>query len=171
MSNCNSEIYWELIVNGENPVDGAEIEHILGFDLLKPLSEYFRRTRSDKRKIENSYYWCFTTPTVMSVNPEDEISPLLDVLSIHLDELSEYIIRHNLSVIFYLVTHYHSGLMPNLRVSRKFIDICYKLNAEIEEDSYSDSVEDESIVLNGEELKSIKPASDFSIRRKGFGED
>lgn len=150
MSNCNSEIYWELMINGESPVNGAQIEHILEFDLLKKQSDYFQRTRSCKRKIENSYYWCFSTPTVKSINPEDEISPLLEVLSIHSDELFEYITQQNLSVVFYLVTYYHSGQIPALRISHKFIDICHKLNAEIEEDSYSDFVEDESIALNVE---------------------
>lgn len=133
MKNDNSEIYWKLsIIHCSMPIDSVAIENILeinGDDICGSI---------EAGAGKDFFYWLYKTPKVVSVFPDDELQPLLDILLPKIDDLAQYTDDNALLVKFFLVIEYHSGKIPCMVISEQMIDICHKLKSTIEQDIYSD---------------------------------
>jgi len=130
-----NEIYWEFIIyNKHTPIDNDELISILDLD-----TAYLDRGASIKHGLLKcgEYHWMLKSPTVETFDGEEVLTPMLNIIEPCVDKLAEYIRNNGCSARFCVVVEYYYDSFPGgIGASHRMIDICHKLNADIDPDIY-----------------------------------
>jgi hypothetical protein len=132
-----SDVTWALcIISNDEFLNHRAISKILKIE-PSGMGAKGKQIRKEKPNLfHKDSFWEYRTPTIETFYAEEALESIYKFLLPSIDELSKYVKEKKLYVKFYLKIEYYSDSFPGIVLDKEFIDVCHKLDAEVDQDIY-----------------------------------